>query len=184
MAQVVVPKAGNVRPVGQADVMQCWLASYTMLLRQNDPSLTVADVEAKLKAGGFAEVDVCKGIGLDDSDLPRTAQALDTGTMFPGCILTLSLLQGKLNNFGALWMGLHLKSPIDGNRYRHVIVALGVDQDAEKVYAINPWMYNPTDFPVKAWVEWKWIREGINNSDPGQLHGSEGVYAGIQYLKP
>src|SRR5262245_43599995 len=161
MAQYIVPKANNVSALGQASQMECWLACYTMLLQQKDPSITTSAVEAKLKAGGFTAVADCKRRGLDDSQLKATAAALGLGYALPGVALAPAGIRTRLHNYGAVWLAAALQS--EGKRWKHVILVLGLDEDRDQVYIVNPWKQNMYDLPVKAWVSYKWLRDGIFN---------------------
>ena len=179
MARVLTMNASNVIPKGQPSRMTCWLTAYEMLFNSGGLAyITQHDIERRLKDGGF-DVNSSKAGGFSDEDFPAVAKILNTGTLFPGQLYTIGGVAGKLHNYGVLWLALQI--PIDprkpdGNRYPHIIIVVGVDEERKQVGIINPWKENPADIPCITWADWRWFVSSIRYT--------EGVDAGCQYFKP
>jgi Papain-like cysteine protease AvrRpt2 len=178
MAKNLTANARNVVPKGQPGANECWLTAYEMLFNSGGQmSVTNFDIADRLKAGGF-DPGVSMTGGLCDEDFTKMSEILNTGRLLPGQLGSIGGMSRNLHNFGVLWLALQIpKNPkkIDGERFKHVIVVLGVDEEKNEVAIVNPWMQNPADYPVLQWVAWDWIRVG--------LRYTESLDAGCQYYR-
>lgn len=178
MAQILTANARNVRAKGQAGRNQCWLTAYEMLFNSGGQvNVTNFDIRDRLIAGGF-DAGTSMSSGLSDTDFTKMSEILNTGRLLPGQVCSISGMSRNLQNFGVLWLALQIpKNPknIDGERFKHVVVVLGVDEEKKEVAIVNPWMENAADYPVVQWVAWNWIRVG--------LRYTESLEAGCQYYR-
>jgi hypothetical protein len=177
MTRVLTTNAKNITPKGQPSRMTCWLTAYEMLFNSGGEFCTQADIEKRLKDGGF-NVEYAKSSGIGEDDFSIMARILKTGTLLPGQLLTIGALAVKLTNYGVLWVALQIPKDIykpNGERYPHIIIVCGVDVERDQVAIINPWKENPADIPCLAWVDWSWFRKSIQYT--------QSVDAGCQYYQ-
>lgn len=175
MARWMPEGAKKITPLGQPSRMTCWLTSYQMLFASKGENVSQAEIEKRLNDGGF-DVALAKGKGLSDEDFVKASQILGTGGMLPGCLWSLPGVRTKMQLHGVLWVGLFINPDIakPNERFYHVMIFCGVDEEREQVAIVNPWKQNPMDFPTVVWADWKWLRGG--------LPGTESVTAGCQYF--
>jgi hypothetical protein len=178
MAQILTANARNVRAKGQAGRNECWLTAYEMLFNSGGQlSVTNFDIRDTLEKAGF-DAATAMSSGLSDDDFTKMSEILNTGCLLPGQLLTIGGMSRNLQNFGVLWLALQIpKDPkhIDGARFPHVIVVLGVDAEKNEVAIVNPWMQNSADYPILQWVPWEWIRVGLRHT--------ESLDGGCQYYR-
>ena len=179
MARKLAMNANNVKPKGQPlGSNECWLTAYEMLFNSGgEVSITNFDIKKRLETGGF-NVRSSLVSGLLDEDFMKMSRILNTGALLPGQLSSIGGMARNLQNYGVLWLALQIpKDPkkIEGERYKHIIVVLGVDEELDQVGIVNPWMENAADTPALAWVDWKWLRSS--------LWYTESVDAGCQYYK-
>ena len=166
----------RVKAKGQPSRMTCWLTAYEMLFNSGGENITQYDIENRLRNGGF-NLDAAKGGGLLDDDFAKASRILGTGGMYPGCLYTIGGVRAKLQAYGSLMVPLFVNADYrkPNERYHHVIIVLGVDEERNQLVIANPWKQNTMDEPVIQWVNWKWFVEG--------LPVTESVLAGCQYYK-
>jgi Papain-like cysteine protease AvrRpt2 len=178
MAQILTANARNVKPKGQGSEKTCWLTAYEMLFNSGGEfSTTWMDIQKRLKDGGF-DSTISTGAGLLDDDFIKMSRILNTGTLYPGQLYTIGGVSRNLLNYGVLWLALQIpknKFKIDGERFKHIIVVVGVDEENESVGIINPWMQNGADYPTVTWPEFSWLHNSIRYT--------EGLEAGCQYYR-
>src|SRR5205085_3384565 len=113
-----------------------------------------------------------------DTDLPKTAQALGLGTKFNSELATIGGVARNLQQHGVLWVAMQIPKDArypDGERFFHIVVVCGVDEDHNTVGIVNPWKENPCDEPFLAWLDWKWFRSAISYT--------QGAEAGCQHIR-
>ena len=176
MAKWMPDSSKRVVPKGQPSQMTCWLTAYEMLFNSGGENIMQFDVEKRLRDGGF-DIDSAKATGLTDDDFGKASAILGTGGMLPGCLYTIGGVRSKLQQFGTLWVALFVcpDSSKPKERFHHIIMVLGVDEERNEIAVVNPWKQNPYDLPSVAWLPWGWFRDG--------LPGTESVTAGCQYYK-
>jgi hypothetical protein len=171
-----MPEGGKrIKPIGQGSRMTCWLTSYQMLFASKGQNLSQMEIEQRLQNGGF-DVATCKAKGLSDEEFVQASNILGTGGMLPGCLWSLSGVRTKMQLHGVLWVALFINPDISkpNERFHHIMILCGVDEENEQVAVINPWKFNPMDEPVVAWSPWSWIRGG--------LPATESLTAGCQFF--
>jgi Papain-like cysteine protease AvrRpt2 len=177
MARVLAANARNVFPKGQPGGNECWLTAYEMLFNSGGLHVTNFDIRDKLIDGGF-DAGTSMSKGLIDDDFTKMSEILGTGRLLPGQVGSIGGMCRNLQNFGVLWLALQIpkdsKHP-EGDRFNHIIVVLGVDEERNEVAIINPWMQNPADYPKLQWVSWKWVGDGVRYT--------ESLDAGCQYYR-
>ncbi len=178
MAKNLTANARNVVPKGQPGANECWLTAYEMLFNSGgEMSVTNFDIEARLKAGGF-NTGVSMTSGLCDEDFTKMSEILNTGRLLPGQLWSFGGVSRNLQNYGVLWLALQIPKEMNkpkGERFKHIIIVLGTDEETNEVAIINPWMQNKADYPILTWVKYDWIQKGISYT--------ESLDAGCQYYQ-
>lgn len=179
MAKVVTLSGRNVTPKGQPTRNTCWLTSYEMLFNgAGYLGINQDTIEGMLQTGGFTDLATAKSRGLLDSDLQKTAMALNLGWMYPSVLSSIGGVARSLQQYGVLWVALQIpidENDPDGGRYPHVVIVFGVDEADNRVGIINPWKQNPYDMPCKTWMKWEWFAKSVKYT--------QSASAGCQYFE-
>lgn len=179
MSQWVTQRGKDLEPFAQPSQMECWIASYKMILQANGMNYNLNTIEEKLVKGGFDKAKECRSRGLNDDELLKTGNALKMGIGSTKQIATYQGLKNMLTLCGPLWVaGQFEMTGNDGTkkRYKHIIAVIGVDEEHQSICHINPWKWNPCDEASKGWINWQWFYDAISYTFNQE--------ASLQYLTP
>jgi hypothetical protein len=179
MSKWITQRGETLEPFAQPTQMECWIASYRMILQANGLNYSLDTIEQKLSKGGFSQAKQCRAKGLADEELKQAAEALKMGSSTTKAISNFQGLKNMLMMGGPLWVaGMFEMTDNDGvkRKYKHVIAVVGVDEEYQSICWINPWKWNAYDEPSKGWIGWDWFYQAITNTF--NIEGS------LQYLTP
>src|SRR5690349_547792 len=94
MSQWITQRGQTLEPFAQPTQMECWIASYRMILQANGLNYNLNTIEEKLTKGGFSQAKECRSRGLTDNELIKTGAALRMGC---GTTKQISNYQGLKN---------------------------------------------------------------------------------------
>lgn len=167
MSKWITQKGQKLQPFAQVKQMECWIASYRMILQASEMTYDLDMLEKKLINGGFGKAKECRDRGLKDWELKETGSALKMGMATTKEISSYQGLRNMLMMCGPLWVAgiFNMKQP-DGTKkdFKHVIAVVGVDESTESVCWINPWKWNYWDEVTKLWSDWKWFQKSISGT--------------------
>lgn len=169
-----IESRGKTMPIiGQPTVMECWITCYQMMFKASGVQWSAAQIEEKLIAGGFSEAKESRRSGVSNEDLLKCAQALGVGYKKTSELTSLANAKMMMQLHGPLWIAGHFKGS-DGGRYKHVVMAIGVHDELERIGIVNPWQENIYDKPTIGWMRWQDFRNAIQ--------ATFNVEASLQYL--
>jgi hypothetical protein len=161
--------------IGQPTAMECWITCYQMLFNASGLQWNATKIEERLVAGGYAGARQSRRTGLADEELIQCARALGLSSKKTGELTSLAAAKSMIQMHGPLWIAGHFEGS-DNSRYKHVVMAIGIEEQLNRIGIVNPWQQNMWDKPTIGWMRWSDFQKAI--SPTVNVEGS------VQYLNP
>lgn len=169
----IEPRGKSMPIIGQPTLMECWITCYQMMFKASGVQWNAPQIEAKLVAGGFADAKQARIAGVGDADLLKCAQALGIGYKKTSELTSLAATKMMMQLHGPLWVAGKFKGS-DNGRYKHIVMAIGIEEKLNRIGLVNPWQENMWDNPTIGWMMWDDFKKAI--------HGTANIEASLQYL--
>jgi hypothetical protein len=172
----LIESRGKQMPIiGQPTAMECWITCYQMLLNSSGIPWNLAKIEERLVAGGFAAAKQSRASGIGDEELLQCARALGLGSKKTSELSSVAAAKSMMVMHGPLWIAGHFQGS-DNSRYKHVVMAIGAEEELNTIAIVNPWQESPGDTPTIGWMRWADFKKAITPT--ANVEGS------VQYLNP